>query len=121
MRAIHSEPAPAPARASGATDGLLSTGARLVVREGAPGRPTTSGELFDPDGMTAAHRTLPLGAVVRVTNVENGRAVTLRINDRGPQDMSRIVDQSRAAAATLGFRDAGTARVRLERLSGTDP
>jgi len=66
--------------------------------------------------MTAAHRSLPFGVVVNVTNVENGRAVTVRINDRGPQDTSRIIDLSRAAADALGFRAMGTARVRIERL-----
>jgi rare lipoprotein A len=80
------------------------------------GRPTASGEPFDPDAMTAAHRTLPLGTVVRVTNVENGRAVTVRINDRGPVDTTRIIDLSRRAAEVLGFRATGTARVKLERL-----
>jgi len=80
------------------------------------GHRTASGELFDPDAMTAAHRSLPFGVVVNVTNVENGRAVTVRINDRGPQDTSRIIDLSRAAADALGFRAMGTARVRIERL-----
>jgi peptidoglycan lytic transglycosylase len=79
------------------------------------GHPTASGELFDPDAMTAAHRTLPLGVLVRVTNIETGRSVTVRINDRGPQDMSRIIDLSRAAADALGFRASGVARVRIER------
>ena len=78
------------------------------------GRKTAGGELFDPNAMTAAHRTLPLGTKVRVTNIENGRTVTVRINDRGPIDESRIIDLSRAAADTLGFRASGIARVRLE-------
>ena len=78
------------------------------------GHKTASGELFDPNAMTAAHRTLPLGTKVRVTNVENGRTVTVRINDRGPVDPSRIIDLSRAAADALGFRASGIARVRLE-------
>lgn len=80
------------------------------------GHKTASGELFDPNAMTAAHRTLPLGIRVRITNVENGRTVTVRINDRGPADESRIIDLSRAAADALGFRTNGTVRVRLEQL-----
>jgi len=80
------------------------------------GHRTASGEPFNPNAMTAAHRTLPLGAMVRVTNVGNGRTITVRINDRGPTDGSRIIDLSRAAAEALGFRANGIARVRLERL-----
>jgi peptidoglycan lytic transglycosylase len=57
-----------------------------------------------------------MGAMVRVTNVENGRIVTVRVNDRGPTDASRIIDLSRAAADALGFRVSGTARVKLEQL-----
>jgi len=80
------------------------------------GRSTASGELFDPNAMTAAHRTLPLGTMARVTNVENGRSVLVRINDRGPVDESRIIDLSRAAADALGFRASGIAKVKLEGL-----
>jgi len=80
------------------------------------GHPTASGELFDPGAMTAAHRTLPLGVRVRVTNIESGQSVTVRINDRGPYDTSRIIDLSRAAADALGFRASGVARVRIERV-----
>ena len=75
---------------------------------------TASGELFNPDAMTAAHRTLPFGTLVHVTNIENGRTVTVRINDRGPQDVGRIIDLSRSAADALGFRANGTARVKVE-------
>lgn len=80
------------------------------------GHKTASGELFNPNEMTAAHRTLPLGTMVRVTNVENGRAVTVRINDRGPMAERRIIDPSRAAADALGFRASGTAQVKLGQL-----
>ncbi len=80
------------------------------------GHKTASGELFDPTAMTAAHRTLPIGSKVRVTNVENGRTVTVRINDRGPEDTSRIIDLSRAAADVLGFRASGVGKVSLEGL-----
>jgi len=78
------------------------------------GRPTTSGERFDNRAMTAAHRTLPFGSVVRVTNPENGKSVTVRINDRGPFTKGRVIDVSRAAAIELGLIAPGHARVELE-------
>ena len=81
------------------------------------GQRTASGEAFDPDAMTAAHRTLPLGTVVRVTNIANGRVVTVRINDRGPRDRSRIIDLSRSAAQALGFVADGIMKVKIERLA----
>ena len=77
------------------------------------GRRTATGEHFDLNNLTAAHRTLPFGTVVRVTNLRNGRVVTVRINDRGPHVKGRVIDLSAAAARVLGFRD-GLARVRLE-------
>jgi len=64
--------------------------------------------------MTAAHKTLPLGSRVRVTNLENGLRVNVRINDRGPYVVGRIIDLSRSAARKIGMRDQGTARVRIE-------
>lgn len=80
------------------------------------GGPTASGERFNQNAMTAAHRRLPLGSRVRVTNLANGAAVTLRINDRGPFVRGRIIDVSRGAAGQLGFVARGLARVRVERL-----
>lgn len=80
------------------------------------GRKTASGEVFRPEGMTAAHRSLPLGTKVKVTNLSNGKAVVLRINDRGPFVRGRMLDVSHGAAKVLGFAAAGTARVRIERL-----
>ncbi len=80
------------------------------------GRRTASGEVFDQEAMTAAHRTLPFGTLVRVTNRDNGAVVILRINDRGPFTRGRILDCSRAGARELGFLLAGTTRVRLETL-----
>jgi rare lipoprotein A len=80
------------------------------------GKETASGERYDSSGLTAAHRTLPLGAEIRVTNLANGRSVQVRINDRGPHVQGRIVDLSSGAAAALGMR-TGVARVRLEILS----
>ncbi len=72
-----------------------------------------SGGWFNPNAMTAAHRTLPFGTRVRVTNLNNGRAVTVRINDRGPFIAGRIIDLSRAAAAAVGMTGAGLARVNI--------
>ncbi len=81
------------------------------------GRPTANGERFDPGGLTAAHRTLPFGSRVRVTNAHNGRSVVVRINDRGPFIAGRLIDVSRGAAEQLGMVQAGTAQVQLELLS----
>lgn len=80
------------------------------------GRPTASGEIFDPQAMTAAHRTLPFGTRLLVTNTVNGRSVVVRINDRGPYTHGRILDLSRAAAERLEMIRSGTAPVRLEYL-----
>lgn len=80
---------------------------------GFQGKPTASGERFDMNAMTAAHRTLPFGTRVRVRNVQNGREVVVRINDRGPHVRDRIIDLSKAAAAELGFVQAGQASVVL--------
>jgi rare lipoprotein A len=80
------------------------------------GRRTASGERFDQDGLTAAHRSLPLGTRVRVTNLENGRSVIVTVTDRGPFVRGRIIDLSRGAARRLGILRAGTARVRVERI-----
>lgn len=77
------------------------------------GRPTASGEIFDPTQMTAAHRTLPFGSMVRVTNPENGRSVVVRINDRGPFHGGRTIDVSRAAADELGLVRRGHGTVEL--------
>lgn len=82
------------------------------------GRPTSSREIYDMDDMTAAHRTLPFGTSVMVTNLDNGRSAVVRINDRGPFVRGRIIDLSRAAAGVLGVIGPGTARVRLEVLRG---
>ncbi len=82
------------------------------------GRDTANGETFDLYGMTAAHKTLPLPSYVKVTNLENGRSVTLRVNDRGPFYSDRIIDLSFAAAKKLGYADKGVARVSVE---GIDP
>jgi rare lipoprotein A len=76
---------------------------------------TASGEVSGPNELTAAHRTLPFGTRVLVTNIRNGKSVTVRINDRGPFGRGRIIDVSHAAARELGMLGSGTATVRLDR------
>jgi rare lipoprotein A len=78
------------------------------------GRRTASGERFDQNDLTAAHRKLPLGTEVRVTNLENGRSITVEINDRGPYVKGRVIDLSKAAARRLGMVEDGVAEVRIE-------
>ncbi len=80
------------------------------------GRRTASGERYDMFRLTAAHRTLPFGARVRVVNLRNGRVVTVRINDRGPFVKGRIIDLSYAAARELGMVRSGLAQVEIRRL-----
>ncbi|MCP1626035.1 septal ring lytic transglycosylase RlpA family protein [Pseudomonas nitroreducens] len=80
------------------------------------GKRTASGERFNQNALTAAHRTLAFGTRVRVTNLDNGRSVVVRINDRGPFGRGRIIDVSKAAADQLNMLRSGTARVRLEGL-----
>lgn len=80
------------------------------------GKRTASGERFNQNALTAAHRTLPFGTRVKVTNLDNGRSVVVRINDRGPFGRGRIIDLSRAAAEQLNMLRSGTAPVRLEGL-----
>ncbi|MEE9249746.1 MAG: septal ring lytic transglycosylase RlpA family protein, partial [Alphaproteobacteria bacterium] len=81
------------------------------------GRATANGETYDLNRVTAAHRTLPLPSMVQVTNLENGRLIAARVNDRGPFKRGRIIDLSRRAAQLLGFERKGTAKVRVEILA----
>ncbi len=81
---------------------------------------TANGETYDQNDLTAAHRTLPLPTYVRVTNLENGRAIVLRVNDRGPFAHGRIIDVSRRGAQLLGFERQGTARVRVRVIDSVD-
>ncbi len=78
------------------------------------GRRTANGEIYDMNALTVAHRTLPMPSFVRVTNLENGRSLILRVNDRGPYARGRILDISRRGAQLLGFRQNGTAQVRVQ-------
>lgn len=87
----------------------LVDAAEICIASHYGGKRTASGEIMNPNAMTAAHRTLPFGSVVRVTNLANGRSVTVRINDRGPFVAGRCIDLSAAAARAIGM--GGTARV----------
>ena len=78
------------------------------------GKVTANGERFNPMGLTAAHRYLPFGTRVQVTNLRNGRKVIVRINDRGPFVKGRIIDLAYGAARKIGLHRSGTARVRLD-------
>lgn len=81
------------------------------------GKRTASGEPFDQNGLTAAHRELPFGTRVQVTNLGNGKSAVVRINDRGPHTRGRLIDLSRAAAQQLDMLRSGTAKVRIQALS----
>ena len=81
------------------------------------GKRTASGEPFNPHALTAAHRQLPFGTRVKVTNLANDKSVVVRINDRGPHTRGRLIDLSREAAAQLGMLQSGTARVRIQSLN----
>ncbi len=78
------------------------------------GKLTANGEIFDQNELTAAHKTLPLPSIVRVTNLENGRSLIVRVNDRGPYAHGRIIDMSKRSAELLGFKNKGVAKVRVQ-------
>ena len=84
------------------------------------GRKTANGEIFNQNAMTAAHTTLPMPTLVRVTNLKNGRKVIVRVNDRGPFAHNRIIDLSKRAAIELGFKEQGVTKVRVEYLGRAD-
>lgn len=110
--AVPAPPAEEPGRAAG-------EGEASYYSERLTGNPTASGEPYNPGILTAAHRTLPLGSRVRVTNLRNGESVIVRINDRGPFAKRRVIDLSRAAASEIGMLQSGVAPVRLELLPAT--
>jgi len=90
------------------------TGIASWYGPGFHGKTTANGEIYDQNAMTAAHRTLPLPSLVQVTNLENGRSVRVRVNDRGPFAHGRIIDMSARAAELLGFKRKGIAKVRVQ-------
>lgn len=122
LACAHGQPTPPPtARAPSeqrpppAAERPLAEGKASFYGPGFEGRPTASGERFDPGAMTAAHRTLRFGTCLRVRNLDNGREARVRVNDRGPYALGRILDVSTAAARVLGMIERGVARVRLFR------
>ncbi len=78
------------------------------------GKQTANGEIFDMNELTAAHKTLQMPSLVRVTNLDNGRSLVVRVNDRGPYSRGRVIDLSKRAAELLGFKNAGTAKVKIQ-------
>lgn len=117
VRPPETVPAPTGAEANTKPPGIAAgSGEASYYSEELAGNPTASGEPFDPAKLTAAHRTLPLGSRLRVTNTRNGKSVVVRVNDRGPFSGRRIIDLSYAAARQIGMVRSGTARVRIELL-----
>ncbi|KPP92881.1 septal ring lytic transglycosylase RlpA family protein [Erythrobacter sp. HL-111] len=112
VEAMAPEALPDPDEAASASEAIGGGAASYYGNELA-GNPTASGELFDPEQLTAAHRTLPLGSKVRVTNPANGESVVVRINDRGPFHGNRVIDLSFAAAREIGLLRTGVAQVRM--------
>lgn len=102
--------------------GFVQTGIASFYGRWHAGRKTSSGERFNPWGMTCAHRTLPMHAKVLVTDLDSGNSLVLMVNDRGPYVHHRVLDLSEGAAHRLGIHDEGIAHVRIERLgtSGND-
>jgi rare lipoprotein A len=94
---------------------LAQCGGASWYGPGFHGKKAASGERFNENAMTAAHKTLPFGTVVRVTDQRTGKSISVKINDRGPFHGGRIIDLSKAAATKLGFRNAGVTKVCIER------
>ena len=94
--------------------GIKERGVASWYGEQFHGRQAANGEIFDMDALTAAHRTMPLGSIIRVVNLTNGRHLHVRVTDRGPYVNGRILDLSRAAAVQLGMENEGTAHVQIE-------
>ena len=103
---------------SGPTSRKVEEGMASYYTEKETSQRTASGRTFDDSEPTAAHRTLPFGTRVKVTNLANGRSVVVTITDRGPFRKGRVIDVSKAAARDLGFLREGVARVRVETLRG---
>ncbi len=122
---VEARPAAPPAAPAPPAEKVVKvmTGKAIWYGDGWEDKRTASGERFDKHLWTAAHRSLPLGSRVRVVNLENGRQVVVRINDRGPygKDRSRIIDVTESAARQLDFASKGEIPVRLEVLADPDP
>lgn len=113
------KPAPIHSASSGSRSKSTQEGVASFYGKGFAGRPTASGETFDPSEMTCAHRTLPFGTWLRVTNLGNGKSVDVRVNDRGPFTGRRVLDLSEGAARHLDMIASGTAKVRIEVIPAT--
>ncbi|MCL5020896.1 MAG: septal ring lytic transglycosylase RlpA family protein [Bacteroidetes bacterium] len=107
-------PQPTMPNASNVPPLLTIDGIASYYSTGFNGKRTASGEIFNKNALTAANREFPFGTLLRVTNLGNGESVEVTVNDRGPFDMSRIIDLSEAAARDIGMIQAGTARVRIQ-------
>jgi rare lipoprotein A len=114
-RSTRTAPEPREVPAGKGQGTYLGEGLASFYGPGLHGRKTASGERFDQEDMTAAHRTVRFGTCVQVVNMENGRSVKVRVNDRGPFKEGRIIDVSQGAARKLGMLAKGLARVRLYR------
>ena len=112
-------PAGPHARHSGQVGSFNEEGLASWYGPGFHGRKTASGERFNQDALTCAHKTLPFGTKLKVTNLDNGQELVVTVNDRGPFVHSRIVDLSREGAKKLGFIGQGTTHVRIERYQET--
>jgi rare lipoprotein A len=112
--------APASAPAAAASAGAAETGKIAWYGRKFAGRKTASGEAFNPEALTMAHKTLPFGTLVKVTNPKNNKSVTLRVNDRGPTQADRVGDVSYAAARKLGMLKSGVIEAELA-VVGTAP
>ncbi len=102
-----------PSASRGGTSAFVATGKAAYYSDSYQGRQTANGERYDRGALTAAHRSLPFGTRVHVTNLDNGREVTVRVNDRGPFTPGRVIDLSYRAAQQLGMVRSGIAPVRL--------
>jgi rare lipoprotein A len=111
------EASPAPTLPPPAPSTIIGTGLASWYGAKHHGERTASGEIFDQNKFTAAHRTLPWGSMVKITNLDNGKSAEVRINDRGPFKKGRIIDVSRAAARALGMVQSGVSPVQMELLS----
>ncbi|HUK60842.1 MAG TPA: septal ring lytic transglycosylase RlpA family protein [Stellaceae bacterium] len=109
-------PPPSPPPAAAGPPRYIEVGMASWYGPGFAKKRTADGERFEPNALTAAHRLLPLNSFARVTNLENGKSVVVRINDRGPYAPGRILDLSSRAARELGMKKDGVARVRIEEM-----
>jgi rare lipoprotein A len=105
------------AQAAGVSAGHTQKGIASYYHNSLHGRKTASGQIYNKNKLSAAHKTLPLGTKVRVTDVKTGREIVVRINDRGPFVKGRVIDLSRSAAKELGIIQRGVAKVEVEVLS----